>query len=133
MSTALRRRARHLPRAKVLEFFAQLPAIPGRDRGVWQCPLLDAWSRQARAYTGADGDAVRGGLPQARQERPQRPERTSCWKRVRVTQEMNRISRRGASDTRQVMRLLRANRHQVPSRRRPPAAGYVVRSPFLNP
>ena len=31
------------------------------------------------------------------------------------------------------MRLLRANRHQGPPRRRQPEAGYIVRSPILDP
>ena len=54
-----------LPRAKVLEFFAQLPPCL---IGIEACAGAHYWAReltQAWAYGEAHGGAVRSGLPQA--------------------------------------------------------------------
>lgn len=60
-----------LARAKVLEYFVQLPPCLIGNRGVRHRAPLGTRAHQAWAYGEADGAAVRGGLPQAGQERRQ--------------------------------------------------------------
>ena len=62
--------SKQLKREQVTLLFANLPNLPDRHGGVWQCALLGEEAAGARSHGEADGPAVRQALREDEQERP---------------------------------------------------------------
>ena len=60
---------KRISRAKMLEFFADLPRVPGRDRSLSVSASLGPRAAGARPHGEADAAELCEGLSQAQQER----------------------------------------------------------------